>query len=89
MIYDVAIIGAGVSGASTAWQLSHFDCRTVLLERWADVGFGVSKANSGIVHGGLHHPVSTLKAKLEILGNLMFEKLQYELGFPFQRNGFG
>ena len=87
MIYDVAIIGAGVSGASTAWQLSHFDCRTILLERWADVGFGVSKANSGIVHGGFHHPVSTLKAKLEIRGNLMFEKLQYELGFPFQRNG--
>ncbi len=85
--YDVAIIGAGVSGAATAWQLSHYQLKTVLLERWADVGFGVSKANSGIIHGGFHHPVSTLKAKLEIRGNLMFEKLRYELGFPFQRNG--
>lgn len=87
MIYDAAIIGAGVSGASTAWQLSHFDCKTVLLERWADVGFGVSKANSGIVHGGFHHPVSSLKARLEIQGNLMFEQLQYELDFPFSRCG--
>ena len=79
MIYDVAIIGAGVSGASAAWQLSQYECSTILLERWADVGFGVSKANSGIVHGGFHHPVSSLKARLEIQGNLMFEKLQYEL----------
>lgn len=87
MIYDVAIIGAGVSGAATAWQLSHYKLKTVLIEREADVGFGVSKANSGIIHGGFHHPVSTLKAKLEIRGNLMFEKLQHELGFPFKRSG--
>ena len=87
MIYDVAIIGAGVSGAATAWQLSHYELNTILLEKNADVGFGVSKANSGIVHGGFHHPVSSLKARLEIRGNLMFEKLQHELGFPFRRCG--
>ena len=87
MIYDVAVIGAGVSGASTAYQLAHYNLSTVLLEKCADVCFGVSKANSGIIHGGFHHPVNTLKAKLEIRGNLMFDKLQYELGFPFRRNG--
>ncbi len=87
MQYDVAIIGAGVSGASTAWQLSRYNVKVALVEKWTDVGFGVSKANSGIIHGGFHHPVSSLKAKLEILGNLEFEKLQYELGFPFERNG--
>ena len=87
MIYDVAIIGAGVSGAATAWWLSRYELRTVLVEKAADVCFGVSKANSGIVHGGFHHPVSTLKARLEIRGNLMFERLQHELGFPFRRCG--
>ena len=87
MIYDVAVIGAGVTGASTAWRLSRYQLNTVLLERWADVGFGVSKANSGIIHAGFHHPVSTLKARLEIRGNLMFEALQHELGFPFKRTG--
>lgn len=87
MIYDVAIIGAGVSGAAAAWQLSRYELKTILLEQEADVGFGVSKANSGIIHGGFHHPVSTLKAKLEIRGGLMFEKLQHELGFPFKRSG--
>ena len=47
MIYDVAVIGAGVSGASTAYQLAHYNLSTVLLEKCADVCFGVSKANSG------------------------------------------
>ncbi len=87
-MYDAVIVGAGVSGASTAWQLSHYDLKVALVERWADVGFGVSKANSGIIHGGFHHSArKTLKARLEILGNLMFDKLQYELDFPFHRNG--
>ncbi len=87
MIYDTAIIGGGVSGAATAWWLSRYQVKTVLLEKAADVGFGVSKANSGIIHGGFHHPVSSLKAKLEIRGNLMFEQLRHELGFPFERHG--
>ena len=85
--FDVAIIGAGVSGASVAWQLSKYRLKTALLEKCADVGFGVSKANSGIVHGGFHHSKSTLKARLELQGNLMFEQLQYQLDFPFKRNG--
>ena len=85
--YDVAIIGAGVTGAATAAVLSRYRLRVVLLEKASDVSFGVSKANSGIIHGGFHYPLTTLKGRLEILGNLMFEKLQYELGFPFRRCG--
>lgn len=86
--YDVAIIGAGVSGASVAWQLSKYDLKVALVERCVDVGFGVSKANSGIIHGGFHHNAQkTLKAKLEVRGNLMFEALQHQLNFPFKRNG--
>ncbi len=87
MIFDVAVIGGGVSGASVSWQLSHYDISVVLLESKADVCMGVSKANSGIVHGGFHHPVTSLKARLEIRGNLMFERLQHDLDFPFKRTG--
>ncbi|MBR2873127.1 MAG: FAD-dependent oxidoreductase, partial [Lentisphaeria bacterium] len=49
--YDVAVIGAGATGASIAWQLSHYNLKVALLDRCADASFGVSKANSGIVHG--------------------------------------
>ncbi len=86
-LYDVAIIGAGVTGASIARKLSSYDLRVVLIEKECDVSFGVSKANSGIIHGGFHHHPSTLKAKLEVLGNTMFDSLQKELHFPFKRCG--
>lgn len=86
-IFDVAVIGAGVVGAAVARCLSAYDLKVVVLEKNADVGFGVSKANSGIVHAGFHHSMKTLKAKLEVKGNLMFEELQHELNFPFKRCG--
>jgi glycerol-3-phosphate dehydrogenase len=85
--YDVAIIGCGVSGANIARRLSAYKIRTAILEKAADVSFGTSKANSGIVHGGFHHNKKYLKARLEIQGNLMFDQLRRELDFPFKRCG--
>jgi len=85
--YDVAIIGAGVTGAGIAQRLSAYDLSIVLLEAEEDISFGVSKANSGIVHGGCHHPPGSLKARLEIAGSLMFDRLSRELDFPFRRCG--
>jgi glycerol-3-phosphate dehydrogenase len=87
MKYDVAIIGAGVSGAAIARKLSQYNLKTVLIEKEADVSFGTSKANSGIIHGGFHTSMKYLKSRLEIQGNLMFDGLQRELGFPFKRCG--
>ena len=85
--YDVAIIGAGVTGAAIARRLSAYKLDIVVLEKECDVSFGVSKANSGIIHGGFHHPSSMIKAALEIKGNGMFDQLQKELHFAFRRCG--
>jgi glycerol-3-phosphate dehydrogenase len=86
-MFDVAIIGAGVVGAAIARRLAPFKLSVVLVERSADVSFGVSKANSGIIHAGFHHNPSSLKARLEVQGNFMFDQLHAELGFPFRRVG--
>jgi glycerol-3-phosphate dehydrogenase len=85
--YDVAVIGCGVSGANIGRKLSSYHIRTAVLEKAADLSFGTSKANSGIVHGGFHHNKKYLKARLEIKGNLMFDQLRRELNFPFRRCG--
>ena len=87
MKYDIAIIGAGVTGACIARKLSSYKLNVILLEKEADVSFGTSKANSGIIHGGFHTSKKYLKSRLEIKGNLMFDELQQELGFPFKRVG--
>ena len=86
-VVDVAIIGCGVSGANIARRLSAYNIKTAILEKAADVSFGTSKANSGIVHGGFHHNKKYLKTRLEIQGNLMFDQLMRELKFPFKRCG--
>ena len=86
-IFDVCIIGAGVSGASIARRLSAYRLSTIIVEKEADVSFGVSKGNSGIIHAGFHHPPKSLKSKLEILGNRLFDTLHEELHFPFKRCG--
>jgi len=86
-LFVVAVVGAGVSGASIARKLSAYTCDTVVLEKECDVSFGVSKTNSGVIHGGFHYPTSLLKGRLEVLGNIMFDTLQQQLHFPFKRCG--
>ena len=85
--YDVAIVGAGVCGANVARKLSQYELKVALLEKEIDVSLGTSKANSGIVHGGFHDNKKYLKARLELQGALMFERLHNELDFPFERCG--
>lgn len=85
--YDVVIIGAGVTGASIARKLSAYKLKVALVEKECDVSFGVSKANSGIIHGGFHYDSSVLKSRLEVQGNMMYDQLKKELHFPFKRCG--
>jgi glycerol-3-phosphate dehydrogenase len=51
---NVLVIGAGVIGCAIARELSKFKIETVLLEKETDVGSGVSKGNSGVLHTGLN-----------------------------------
>ncbi len=86
-LYDIAIIGCGLTGASIARRLSRYELSVVVLEKYVDISFGVSKANSGIIHAGFHHKPDTLKARLEVQGNAMYDELMNELHFPFKRVG--
>ena len=53
MNYDIAIIGAGVTGAAIARELSRYNLKVCVIEAHSDVCEGTSKANSGITHAGL------------------------------------
>ena len=86
-MYDVVIIGAGVSGSAIARELSRYKVKTCVLEKEEDVCCGTSKANSGIVHAGYDAVPGTLKAELNVKGNEMMEQLSKDLDFLFQRTG--
>ncbi|MGG7144537.1 NAD(P)/FAD-dependent oxidoreductase [Clostridium nigeriense] len=86
-MYDVAIIGAGVIGASIFRELSKFNLKVVILEKENDVSMGTTKANSAIIHAGYDPEYGTLMAKYNVIGNEMFEDLCKKLSVPFKRNG--
>ena len=87
MMYDVAIIGAGVIGSAIARELSRYQVNACVIEREEDVCCGTSKANSAIIHAGFDATPGTLKAKLNVRGNELMEHLSKELDIPFKRNG--
>lgn len=86
-MYDVIIIGAGVSGAATARELSRYKVNACVIEKEEDVCCGTSKANSAIVHAGYDAAAGSLMAKLNVRGNQMMEQLAKDLDFPFKKNG--
>lgn len=85
--YDIAIIGAGVSGTAIARELSRYQTKICVLEREEDVCCGTSKANSAIIHAGYDAEPGSLKAKLNLRGNQIMDQLAKDLDFPFKRNG--
>lgn len=86
-MYDVAIIGAGVIGASIFRELMKYRLKVLLIDKENDVSMGTTKANSAIVHAGYDPKAGTLMAKYNVKGNEMFEDLCKELSVPFKRNG--
>ncbi|MBQ4149651.1 MAG: NAD(P)/FAD-dependent oxidoreductase, partial [Clostridium sp.] len=87
MVYDVLIIGAGVTGAAVARELSRYKAEVCVLERGEDVCSGTSKANSAIVHAGYDCVPGSMMAKMNVRGNEMMTDLCRDLDIPFERNG--
>lgn len=86
-MYDILIIGAGVVGAMVARKLSRYNLSVALLEKENDVGNATSNANSAIIHSGYDPVPGTLKAKLNVQGNKMFDLISEELDVHFKRIG--
>lgn len=86
-LYDVVVVGAGVSGAACARELSRLRLRVLVLEREEDVCCGTSKANSAIVHAGFDAQTGTLMARLNVEGNRLMWRLAADLGFVCEQVG--
>ncbi len=86
-MYDVAIIGCGVIGAATAYQLSRYDLKIAVFEANNDVAAATTKANSAIIHAGYDPVPGTLTAKLNVEGNAMTEEICAKLSVPYKKVG--
>ncbi len=65
-MYDYAIIGGGIVGLSTAWQLKQRlpEASIVLIEKERAVSMHQTGRNSGVIHAGIYYPPDSLKARL-------------------------
>lgn len=86
-MYDIAIIGAGISGSSIARELSKYNLKTVVIEKGTEVCQGTTKSNSAIVHGGYDAKIGSLKAKLNVEGNRLYKNLCDDLNVEFKQIG--
>ncbi|MFG6350179.1 MAG: FAD-dependent oxidoreductase, partial [Oscillospiraceae bacterium] len=86
-MYDVLIIGCGITGAATAFELSKYRLKVGVLERENDVALGSTKANSAILHAGYDPEPGTLMAKLNVRGVELARELCGRLDVPYRPCG--
>ena len=87
VIYDVAVIGAGLVGAAIARELLADDLRVVVLDAGDDVGAGTSKANTAILHTGFDAKPGTLESRLVRRGYELLTAYGARTGIPIEGTG--
>ena len=82
--YDVVIVGGGIVGAATLYQLQlRYPDRTMLLiEKEAGLADHQTGNNSGVIHSGLYYPPGSLKAKNCVEGRRALVRFAQEHNIP-------
>ncbi|MCC5924656.1 MAG: FAD-dependent oxidoreductase, partial [Crocinitomicaceae bacterium] len=69
-VFDVAIIGGGIVGAATLYQLQRRnpELKILLIEKEKHLADHQTGNNSGVIHSGLYYTPGSLKAKNCVAG---------------------
>ena len=88
-MYDYVIIGGGIIGLSTAWQLKKKvpDKRILLLEKESEVAFHQTGHNSGVIHAGVYYQPDSLKARFCREGHVATIQFCQENDIPYEQCG--
>ena len=85
--FDVAVIGAGVTGMATARRLALNGARVLLLEKGADILSGASKSNSALLHTGFDAPEGSLELRCMQQSYAEFMALRDAMNLPVLNTG--
>jgi L-2-hydroxyglutarate oxidase len=89
MTYDCIIIGGGIVGLSTAYQISKKNpsLRILVLEKEATLAAHQTGHNSGVIHSGIYYKPGSLKAKNCLDGYDMLLQFAREYGIRHELCG--
>ncbi|MFW1677115.1 L-2-hydroxyglutarate oxidase [Pontibacter sp. JAM-7] len=88
-LYDFLIVGGGILGLATAWQLQqrYPDRSVLLLEKEAALASHQTGRNSGVIHAGVYYAPGSLKARFCKQGNAETKAFCREHQIPFDECG--
>ena len=83
-IFDIAIIGGGIVGAATFYQLQkhHPSLKIILIEKEPRLAYHQTGNNSGVMHSGMYYKPGSLKAKNCVEGRKALVKFAEENNIP-------
>ena len=89
MTYDVVVVGGGIVGLATAYQLTRRrpGLRLLLLEKEPRLAAHQTGHNSGVVHSGLYYPPGSRKARYAVAGARRTVDFCRQHGLPVQVTG--
>lgn len=86
--YDVAVVGGGCVGCSTAWHLARgTDLSVAVLEKEHHLARHQSGRNSGVLHPGFNYPPGSLKARFATQGTARMKDFAAEHDVPLDELG--
>ncbi|MGX4668012.1 L-2-hydroxyglutarate oxidase [Cerasibacillus sp. JNUCC 74] len=85
-MYDYIVIGGGIVGLATAWQLKKQAkaANIAVLEKEADWALHQTGRNSGVLHSGVYYQPGSLKAKLAIKGRNSMIQFCQQYDVPYE-----
>jgi len=88
-MYDYVIIGGGIVGASTAWQLKQRrpDSTILLLDKESQFAAHQTGHNSGVIHAGIYYTPGSLKATFCKAGLAATIQFCQDNDIPFEQCG--
>lgn len=86
---DVAIVGGGIVGLATAWQLLNQSpgLKIIVLEKESEVAAHQTGHNSGVLHSGIYYRPGSLRAENCRAGKLAMEEFCRREEIPFELCG--
>lgn len=88
-LYDIAIIGGGIVGLSTARELLQRNprLRLVVVEKEPTIASHQSGHNSGVIHAGIYYKPGSAKARMCVAGHRAMIAFCKERGIPYNLCG--